>query len=205
MFLLLLAEKVKKDFKMFNLLKWARTQMPKIVVPIAEKKVKQEIISSIEETMDEYTVKISREMTQKTTLYALWSVVGIFLLCVPLFKSLFYVISFLMIGFAFYFLAQFFNTLRKIYLFIDHFDKNISDLIETKLQSVQGDGIKKTGLLLSGYNNKEAIENFCISYFVRSLIKRIKTRKAHVIVRLTAYTVAVLLFKEILVKILTLS
>ena len=189
---------------MFNPLKWVRTQMPKLVFPVAEKQVKKELISSIEEKIDEYTAKISRDMTQKTTLYALWSLIGIFLLSFPLFNPLFYLISFLMIGFAFYFLLQFLKTLKKVYLFIDHFDKNISDLIETKLQSVKRDPIKKTGLLLSGYSNKEAIENFCISYFVRSLVKRIKARKGHVIVRLTAYTVAVLLFKEILVKILTL-
>ena len=174
-----------------------------IKIPMAEKAVEKELKSIIKKKVQEDIDKIRRDVTQKTIFYALWSFVGIILLSFSFVKPLFYVASGLMIICTFYFLWQFLQVLKKVNLSIDNFDKEIKKIVKTDIQSVKKDSItKRMALYLSGKSDED-IENICIAYFVREVAKWIKTHKSFIVIRLVAYTVAVLLFKEILVKILS--
>ena len=107
-----------------------------------------------------------------------------------------------MILFAIYFLSGFFQLLKKIIVFINNFDKEIEKLVKKEVETAKEVSLNKITLWLSGQSQKD-IENFCISYFVRESTRQFKKHKQLILARVAAYTVAVLLFKEILFRILT--
>ena len=169
----------------------------------AEKAVHEKIHKSIKERIDQKTNNIVNEINKRTIVYALWSLAGILLIAISLPKILFYIFSFAMILFAVYFIAGFLQSLKQVFTFINSFDQEIEILVKKEIKTALGDSLKnKLGFQLSGQSYKD-IENLCISYFVRELARRFKKHKRDILTRVAAYTVAVLLFKEVLFNILT--
>ena len=163
----------------------------------------KKIHKSIKERIDQKTNNIVNEINKRTIVYALWSLAGILLIAINLPKILFYAFSFAMILFAVYFIAGFLQSLKQIIAFINNFDQEVETLVKKEIEAVLGDSLKnKLGFQLSGQSHKD-IENFCISCFIRELAGRFKKHKRDILTRVAAYTVAVLLFKEVLFNILT--
>ena len=148
------------------------------------------------------TAEIVSEINKKTTLYALWSLAGLFLIFINFPKLVFYIFSFVMILFVGYFLAGFFQSLKNILDFVDGFDQEIKKIVKKEIKLAVGDSLKnKAGLWLSGLNQND-IENLCISYFIIELVRRVRKYKRYILIRIAAYTIAVLLFKEVLFNLL---
>lgn len=160
-------------------------------------------MAGVKKEIDQQMPEIIKEMDKKTRLYALWSLAGILLISINFPKAVFYALSFLMVLAAVYFLMGFIRSLRKLFSFIDSFEKEIKKIVKPKIElAVRGSFKSQSGLNLSGYDQKD-IENLCIAYFVRELAKRFKKYKQYILTRVAAYTVAVLLFKEVLFNLLT--
>ena len=71
-------------------------------------------------------------------------------------------------------------------------------MVKKEIQNNMKNSIsKKVGFFMSGLNQTD-IENRCISSFIRELMSRFKKYKQYILIRVTAYTIAVLLFKEVL-------
>ncbi len=173
-----------------------------IKLTITEKTVDKKIIDGIKKKIDQKTTEVVNEANKKTIVYASWSLAGILLMLLQLPKILFYILSFAMIGFAFYLLFKFFKSMMTVLNFISDFDEEIKKFVSIEIKKATEESLKsKIGLKLSGRNNTD-IENLCISHFIRELARRFKKHKWIIMVRVIAYTVAVLLFKEILFKIL---
>ena len=176
--------------------------MIKLTLTAAEETVRAKTIKAIKEKIDQKTTEIVSETDKRTVVYALWSLAGIFLISINFPKPVFHIFSFIMILVVGYFLVGFIRSLKKFFSFINSFDQEIKKIVKKEVQDSVGDSLKnKVGLRLSGLNHAD-IENLCISYFVRELAKRFKKYKQHILIRLVAYTIAVLLFKEVLFNIL---
>ena len=169
-----------------------------IKLTITEKAVKEKATRSVKKEIDQHIVKIVDEVNKKTVIYALWSLAGILLITIQFPKPVFYIASVVMTLFVLYFLGEFVLSLKKIIAFINDFDGKLKQIVEQEIQKYKEESVKnKLGLLLSGQSHED-IENFCISYSVRELSHRFKQHKWSILVRITAYTIAILLFKEIL-------
>ena len=169
----------------------------------AKEAVHKKIHKSVKEIIDQKTSDIVNEINKRTIVYALWSLAGILLIAINLPKILFYILSSVMIVFVIYFMMEALRPLKKTIAFIDNFDQEIERFIKQKIQTNIGDSLhNQIGLKLSGQSSKD-IENICISYFIRELARRFKKHKRDILTRVAAYTVAVLLFKEVLFNILT--
>ena len=176
--------------------------MIKLKLTAAEETVRAKTIQAIKQKIDRKTAEIVSETDKRTIIYALWSLAGIFLIFINFPKPVFHVVSFIMILVVGYFLVGFIRSLKKIFSFINSFDQEIKKIVKKEVQDNVGDSLKnKIGLRLSGLNHAD-IENLCISYFVRELAKRFKKYKQLILIRLVAYTIAVLFFKEVLFNIL---
>lgn len=177
--------------------------MIKLTFTKAEKEAHKKILDSIKRKIDQKTLEFDSEIKKKTIIYALWSLGGILLIFISLPKPVFFIFSFAMILFAGYFFWQFLQSLKTILQFIDNFDQEITKLVEKEVKAIKEDSLKnKVGLMLSGLSHKN-IEDLSISYFMRELAHRLKKHKKAILLRVAAYTIAVLLFKEILFNILT--
>ena len=166
----------------------------------AEKIIHKKVINAIKKKVDQKTAEIVNEVNKKTIIYALWSLAGLFLIFFNLPKIIFYICSFVMILVVAYFLVGFIQSLKKALSFINDFELEIKKIVKKEIKSNTEDSVKnKVGLLLSGLNQKD-IENLCIAYFVRELVRKFKKYKRYIFIRLIAYTIAVLLFKEILFR-----
>ena len=176
--------------------------MIKLTLTKAEKEAQDRILNSIKKKMDQETIKFDSEIKKKTSYYVLWSIGGILLIIIPLPKVLSFIFSFAMIWFMIHLLRDFLRLLKKVLPFINDFDQEIKKLVEKEIRVVKEDSLKtKLGLMLSGLNQKD-IEDLSISYFVRELIHRLKKYKKAILVRIIAYIVAVLLFREVLFSLL---
>ena len=172
-----------------------------IKLTITEKAVKEKVILSVNEKIDRHIVKIINEVNKKTVFYALWSLAAIPLVLIKLPKIVFYIASSVMIVIVLYLLREFVQSLKKILVFINDFDQKIKQFVEQEINKSRGESVKnKLGLWLSGQKHKD-IEDFCISYSVRELARRFNQHKRSILVRITAYTIAILLLKEILFRI----
>ncbi|MCY4512474.1 MAG: hypothetical protein OXB86_02155 [Bdellovibrionales bacterium] len=176
-----------------------------------KEKVRKKVITGVKKKIDQKIPEIVKETDKKTILYALWSLAGLLLISINFPKAVFYVFSFLMILTAVYFLVGFIQSLRKFFSFINNFDQEIKKIVEKRIELVEENSdkdetdlwnkikktAKKAALRFSGYDQKD-IEDLCIAYFVRELAKRFKKYKRYILIKVVAYTIAVLLFKEVL-------
>ena len=179
-----------------------RQSMIKLTFTKAEKEAHKKILEAIKKKIDRQTVEVVSEIRKKTIIYALWSLGGILLIVISFPKPIFFIFSFVMTLFAGYFFWQFLLSLKTILKFIDNFNQEITNLVEKEIKAIKEDSLKnKVGLMLSGLSHKN-IEDLSISYFMRELVHRLKKHKQAILLRIAAYTIAVLLFKEILFNIL---
>ena len=167
-----------------------------------EEQINKKIKANIKEQIKKEIDTIDREIKKKTIVYSILSVVGLFLILVPLPSFFFYSLFFVMISIIFYLLAGIIKSIRKIFDFINNFDAKIKTIVENKIEKEKKQSLKnRIGFQLSGHDN-ESIANLLISYSVRELVYRLKKDKKSIVTRIIAYTVIVLLFKEIFTKIL---
>ena len=163
-----------------------------------EETIKKRVITATKKKIDQVIIKIIHELNKKTVIYAVWSLVGILLMILHPPKTVFVVLSFIIISFAVYLIIQSIKSLKLIVSFINHFDEEVKKRVEKEIQSQTEESLKnKLGLWLSGFNSKD-IENLFISYAIRELARRFKKHKRIILSRIAAYTTAVLLFKEVI-------
>ena len=171
-----------------------------IKLTLTEKAIKEKVIFSVNKKIDQQVEKIVNEVNKKTVIYTVWSLSAILMLVIKFPKIVFYIASVIMVLVIFYFMVEFFQSLKKVLIFINDFDHKIKRSVEQEIkQSMEGSVKNKLGLWLSGQNQKD-IEDFCISYSVRELARRFNQHKRSILVRITTYTITVLLLKEILFK-----
>ena len=175
---------------------------PSIKLSLAEKQINKKIKSAVKEQTKKEIDKIVREIHRKTIAYSVLSVVGLFLIFVPLPQFVLYSLFFAMVPVIFYLLTGFVKSIRKFFDFINNFDEKIKDIVENRIEKERKQSFKsRIGFQLSGHDN-ESIANLLISYSVRESIYQFKKEKKFIVIRITAYTVIFLLFKEIFTNIL---
>lgn len=175
---------------------------PSIKLPLAEEQINKKIKSGVKEQIKKEIDTIVREINRKTIVYSILSAVGLFLVFAPLPQFVLYSLFFAMMPVIVYLLAEFIKSIRKFFDFIDNFDVKIKAIVESKIKKEKGTSLKsRIGFQLSGHDT-ESMANYLISCSVRELIYRFKEKKKFVVMRITAYTVIVLLFKEIFTNIL---
>ena len=163
-----------------------------------KKTVKERAIKATKQKINQQITKVIRELNKKTSLYALWSLTGILLMILQPPKTIFVILSSVMILSALYLVSQSIKPLKTILHFINNFDREVKKGVEKEIKKHTEKSLKKKlGLWLSGQSHKD-IEDLFISHSVRELVHRLKKHKWLILVRITAYTTAVLLFKKVL-------
>lgn len=175
---------------------------PSIKLPAAEEQINKKIKNSVKEKIKKEVDIIIREINKKTVIYSVLSVVGLFLIFIPVPEFILYILFFMMTPFIFYLLVEFIKSIKKIFNFIDNFDKRLKTIVENIIKKERPKSLKSLiGFQLSGHD-KKSITNLVISYSVKELIYKLKKKKKIIFIRIAAYTVIVLLFKEIFIGIL---
>ena len=164
------------------------------------KKVDKKINSHVQKIFDAQIAKITGEIERKTIIYSALSLLGIFLILTNLPKPIFYAMLFIIISTSSWLVIDFIQSLRIWLKFLDNFEKNITKWIEQGVAQQKESIIHNVGLWLSGRSNQD-IENIAIAYFVKQLIRWLRKNKIFIIVRAAAYTIASILFKEIIADI----
>ncbi len=167
-------------------------------VTLAENAVKEKTLNSVKQKIEREMSKNADMVYKKTAFYVSWSLAGILLLVAPLPKTVFYVAFVGMMAWAIFLMAGFYQQMKKFLIFINHFDQRIKQMVEKEINTQREKSVKnKIGLWLSGQSRQD-IENLCISYSVRQFIRHFNQHKRSILARITAYTIAALLFKEAL-------
>ena len=166
------------------------------MIGVFKKAVDKKINSHVQKIFDTQIAKITDEIERKTIIYSALSLLGIFLILTNLPKPIFYTMLFIIICTAGWLVIDFIQSLRTWLKFLDNFERNIKKWIKQGVDKQEESIIHNVGLWLSGRSNQD-IENIAIAYFVKQLIRWFRKNKTFIIVRAVAYTIAVILFKEI--------
>ena len=163
--------------------------------------VNKEIDQQLKKHIDKYIHKeltyIKQEINHKTVIYIIWSSAGILLMNLSFQKTVYYLLSFIMALTLIYIMATSYKSLWRLWSLLDTFEENIRQFLTKKLEKAKQDSLKtQIGLWLSGRQYKD-FEDFFISHIVKSLLRLIKNYKRIIFIRVLAYVIAILLFKEV--------
>ncbi len=169
----------------------------------ADKEIEKEFKKHIKEHIQQQFIKFKKQVNQKTIIYICWSLMGILLLTLPLSKPIYYSGLSLMTIIFLYIVITSFRSLKNIISLINNFESNVREVLQTKIQSATQESWRaKIGLWLSSRNFKD-FENLVIASLVRELLQLVKNNKVLLGIRVFAYIVALLLFREALIHIIS--
>lgn len=162
------------------------------------KEVDRKVNVHIQNLIGQKVNEFIEDINKKSLFYLGLSVFSLFLIFVPLPKVLVYCLFFLILAAVCYQLFTLLRVLRRFFQWTDGFDRNIKNLVEKEIKkSLKGAPFSsRMALWLSGRRDED-IEHLCISYSVRELARQLKKQKIAILIRITAYTVIVILFREI--------
>ena len=163
-----------------------------------EKEFKKNIVTHINNQFRIFQKKLS----QSTTVYLLWSIMGVLLLSVPLSKVLYYSgLSIMAIVFL-YIMYQSFYSFWKWVSLINNFESHIRQILEKTIQKAKQKSWKaKIGFWIGGRDFKD-FENLIIANIVKTLLKIVKKQKIIILIHVVAYIVALLFFREAFIHII---
>lgn len=175
---------------------------PSIKLPFAEEQINKKIKENIKKQVEKEINKIFREIDKRTIIYFVLSIAGLFLIFAPLPSFVFYSLFFVIMLVVFYLLTGIIKSVKKFSGFINNFDTTIETVVKNKIEKEKKESLKnRIGFQLSGHDN-ESIANLLISYSIKELVYKFKEKKKSIVTRIAAYTIIVLLFKEVFTKIL---
>ena len=160
---------------------------------IINNRIKKKISQNIDE--------MAEEINKKTFVYLTLSVLSLALILFPFPKIIFYIL-FLAIFLALcYLLWGLTKALRRFLALIDKLEQNIQSFVQKEIDKTKDQSLKnQLAWQFSSYNVKD-IENLCLSYSARQIVRQFKKKKRSILIRVIAYTVTILLFKEIFLMI----